>query len=57
MSTTKRLTNATGERVADNTNIMTAGPRVAALLQDCADPAYGSGVACALGLELPLAAE
>ena len=27
MSTTKRFTNATGAPVADNTNIMTAGPR------------------------------
>jgi catalase len=34
MSTTKRFTNATGEPVADNTNIMTAGPRGPALLQD-----------------------
>ena len=34
MSTTKRFTNATGEPVADNTNIMTAGPRGPALPQD-----------------------
>src|SRR5437588_665788 len=34
MSTTKRFTNATGAPVADNTNIMTAGPRGPALLQD-----------------------
>ena len=33
MSTTKRFTNATGAPVADNTNIMTAGPRGPALLQ------------------------
>ena len=32
--TTKRFTNATGAPVADNTNIMTAGPRGPALLQD-----------------------
>ena len=31
MSTTKRFTNATGAPVADNTNIMTAGPRGPAL--------------------------
>jgi catalase len=31
MSTTKVFTNATGEPVADNTNIMTAGPRGPAL--------------------------
>ena len=29
-----RFTNATGAPVADNTNIMTAGPRGPALLQD-----------------------
>jgi catalase len=34
MTTTTRLTNATGAPVADNTNIMTAGPRGPALLQD-----------------------
>jgi catalase len=34
MSTTKRFTNANGAPVADNTNIMTAGPRGPALLQD-----------------------
>ena len=34
MSMTKRFTNATGAPVADNTNIMTAGPRGPALLQD-----------------------
>ena len=34
MSKTKRFTNATGAPVADNTNIMTAGPRGPALLQD-----------------------
>jgi hypothetical protein len=34
MSTTKHFTNATGEPVADNTNIMTAGRRGPALLQD-----------------------
>src|SRR3954469_8630611 len=34
MSTMKRFTNATGAPVADNTNIMTAGPRGPALLQD-----------------------
>jgi catalase len=34
MSTTKRFTNATGAPVADNTNIMTAGPRGPALPQD-----------------------
>jgi catalase len=33
MSNTK-FTNATGPPVADNTNIMTAGPRGPALLQD-----------------------
>jgi catalase len=31
---TKPFTNATGAPVADNTNIMTAGPRGPALLQD-----------------------
>ncbi|HEY2528938.1 MAG TPA: catalase, partial [Xanthobacteraceae bacterium] len=31
---TNRFTNATGAPVADNTNIMTAGPRGPALLQD-----------------------
>src|SRR6202045_831157 len=31
---TNRFTNATGSPVADNTNIMTAGPRGPALLQD-----------------------
>ena len=31
---TKRFTNATGSPVADNTNIMTAGRRGPALLQD-----------------------
>ena len=34
MSETKRFTNATGSPVADNTNIMTAGRRGPALLQD-----------------------
>src|SRR6201997_4806274 len=34
MSRTKRFTNATGSPVADNTNIMTAGRRGPALLQD-----------------------
>src|SRR5881397_412814 len=34
MATEKRFTNATGAPVADNTNIMTAGRRVPALLQD-----------------------
>src|SRR5216683_3728987 len=34
MSKTKRFTNATGAPVADNTNIMTAGRRGPALLQD-----------------------
>ena len=34
MSTSKVFTNATGSPVADNTNIMTAGPRGPALLQD-----------------------
>ena len=34
MSTTKRFTNENGAPVADNTNIMTAGPRGPALLQD-----------------------
>jgi catalase len=34
MSKTERFTNATGAPVADNTNIMTAGPRGPALLQD-----------------------
>jgi catalase len=34
MATEKRFTNATGAPVADNTNIMTAGPRGPALLQD-----------------------
>jgi catalase len=34
MSQTKTFTNATGAPVADNTNIMTAGPRGPALLQD-----------------------
>src|SRR4030088_849768 len=34
MSTSKVFTNATGAPVADNTNIMTAGPRGPALLQD-----------------------
>jgi catalase len=34
VSATKQFTNATGEPVADNTNIMTAGPRGPALLQD-----------------------
>ena len=34
MSTSKVFTNATGAAVADNTNIMTAGPRGPALLQD-----------------------
>jgi catalase len=33
-STTKRFTHATGTPVADNTNIMTAGRRCPALLQD-----------------------
>ena len=34
MTTSKVFTNATGAPVADNTNIMTAGPRGPALLQD-----------------------
>src|SRR5271154_2762284 len=34
MSSSTRFTNATGAPVADNTNIMTAGPRGPALLQD-----------------------
>src|SRR6266850_4134028 len=34
MSTSKVFTNATGAPVADNTNIMTAGPRGPAVLQD-----------------------
>jgi len=34
MAIEKRFTNATGSPVADNTNIMTAGPRGPALLQD-----------------------
>src|SRR6187551_3033864 len=34
MSTTKRFTNANGAPVADNQNVMTAGPRGPALLQD-----------------------
>jgi catalase len=34
MSDTKRFTSATGTPVADNTNIMTAGRRGPALLQD-----------------------
>ena len=34
MSEAKRFTNATGTPVSDNTNIMTAGPRGPALLQD-----------------------
>ena len=34
MSETKRFTTAAGAPVADNTNIMTAGPRGPALLQD-----------------------
>jgi catalase len=34
MSATKFFTNASGAPVADNTNIMTAGPRGPALLQD-----------------------
>ena len=34
MPTTKVFTNATGAPVADNTNIMTAGPRGPTLLQD-----------------------
>jgi catalase len=34
MSTVSRFTNATGSPVADNTNILTAGPRGPALLQD-----------------------
>src|ERR1700677_3984092 len=34
MAATKVFTNATGSPVADNTNIMTAGPRGPALLQD-----------------------
>ena len=34
MSTEMRFSNATGAPVADNTNIMTAGPRGPALLQD-----------------------
>src|ERR1700760_4302527 len=34
MATEKRFTNATGSPVADNTNILTAGRRGPALLQD-----------------------
>src|SRR2546428_13210186 len=34
MSTSERFTNATGAPVPDNTNILTAGPRGPALLQD-----------------------
>src|SRR6202046_2359977 len=34
MSSSKVFTSATGTPVADNTNIMTAGPRGPALLQD-----------------------
>jgi len=34
MATEKRSTNATGLPVADNINILTAGPRGPALLQD-----------------------
>src|SRR5271156_3505318 len=34
MPTSETFTNATGAPVADNTNIMTAGPRGPALLQD-----------------------
>jgi len=34
MSQSDRFTNATGAPVADNTNILTAGPRGSALLQD-----------------------
>ena len=34
MATEKRFTNATGSPVADNTNILTPGPRGPALLQD-----------------------
>ena len=34
MSTTKVFTNATGAPIADNTNILTAGPHGPALLQD-----------------------
>src|ERR671918_5809 len=34
MSSTKRFTNATGAPVPDNTNILTAGARGPALLQD-----------------------
>jgi catalase len=34
LSSTKKFTNATGAPVADNTNILTAGPRGPALLQD-----------------------
>ena len=34
MSDTKRFTNEAGAPVADNTNILTAGPRGPALLQD-----------------------
>ena len=34
MATDKRFTNATGSPVANNTNILTAGPRGSALLQD-----------------------
>jgi catalase len=34
MATEQRFTNATCAPVADNTNIMTAGPRGPALLQD-----------------------
>jgi len=34
MSGSKRFTNANGAPVADNTNIMTAGPRGPAILQD-----------------------
>jgi catalase len=34
MPTTKVFTNENGAPVADNTNIMTGGPRGSALLQD-----------------------
>jgi catalase len=42
MPTAKRFTSATGEPVADNTNIMTSGPRGPALLQDCWMIAYSA---------------
>jgi hypothetical protein len=52
----KRFTSATGAPVPDNTNILTAGRRGPALLQDIwlirADPAYGDSVARALKLNV-----